>query len=171
MLPLDGDVEYAITGDLDLHVPMNHGTHTVALGPGKIVLRFHGNEVTLVTYEMHESFTIGGRVGPISTSVATEANVTAHAVMHGTLDGNVVRWREPLRGMHTDGTLTCSGFCGKFGLPPHGTSPFHVGAADQTFNAFVFDPEMKTFTMAKVSGARPDTSSMATAFTLRGTKR
>jgi hypothetical protein len=35
----------------------------------------------------------------------------------------------------------------------------------------VFDAEMKTFTMAKVRGARPDTSTMATAFTLKGTRR
>ena len=60
--------------------------------------------------------------------------------------------------------------CGKFGLPPHGVSPFHVGAADQTFDAFVFDAEMQTFTMAKVQGARPDNSTMPTAFTLKGTK-
>lgn len=113
---IDGDVQYAITGELELHVPMEHGTKTVPLGPGKLVLRFHGNEVILIAYEMHESFTIGGRVGPISTSVRTDADATSHAVMHGTLEGHVVRWREPLRAMHTDGTLTCSGFCGKFGL-------------------------------------------------------
>ena len=168
---IDGDVEYAITGELELHVPMQHGIKTVPMGPGKVVLRFHGNEVTLIAYEMHESFTIGGRVGPISASVSTDANVTSHAVMHGTLEGNVVRWREPLHAVRTDGTLTCSGLCGKFGLPPHGTSPFHVGAADQTFNAFVFDPEMKTFTMAKVTGARPDDSSMPTAFSIKGSRR
>jgi len=165
---MDGDVEYAITGDLDLHA---HGEHTVALGPGKLVLRFHGNEVVLLSYTMHETFTISGSAGPIKTHVTTDADATSRAVMHGTLEGNVVRWREPLRGFRTDGTLTCAGFCGKFGLPPHGASPFHVGAADQTFAAFVFDPDMKTFTMAKVQGARPDTSTMPTAFTLRGTRR
>jgi hypothetical protein len=165
---INGDVEYAITGELELQ---GHGTHTVALGPGKLVLRFHGNDVTLVAYQMRESFTIGGSVGPIATHVTTEADATSHAVMHGTLDGHVVRWREPLRGFHTDGTLTCTGFCGKFGLPPHGASPFHVGAADQTFDTFVFDPEMKTFTMAKVRGARPDVSTMPTAFALKGTMR
>jgi hypothetical protein len=168
---IDGDVAYAITGELDLHVPMGHGTHTVPLGPGKVVLRFHGNEVTLIAYEMHETFTIDAHAGPFSTHVTTDANATSNAVMHGTLEGNVVRWREPLHRFHTDGTLTCSGFCGKFGLPPHGASPFHVGASDQAFDAFVFDAEMKTFTMAKVRGARPDDSTMPTAFTLKGTTK
>ena len=175
--PCPTDVEYALTGQLTLSdTPMGKGNGTYAIGPGSATLRFDGNKVKMLAYEMHESFTVRSTVLAWTMTVTTEATSTAKpsrarddcALATGTLVGRTVHWLEPVRDYRTDGTLTCRGsFCGKFGVPPRGTTPLHV-VVDQRFNDFVFSPDDKTFTMATIAAARTEMPKQSSAVSAAG---
>jgi hypothetical protein len=149
------EVEYALNGNLKLSdTPMGRGDGTYPIGPGKIVLRFEGNEVTMRSLTMTEHFKIHVSAifwtGNVVTDVVSTATPNRCSVAaEGTLEGHSIHWRTPVSGYRTEGTLTCDGsICGEFGAPPSGRSAFRLPPRDATFRSFVFAPDMKTFTMA-----------------------
>ncbi len=159
--PCAWEIEYNLSANLKLtETPMGEGNGIYPIGPGKVVLRFEnqggqpGGDVKMLQYAMRESFTIKAKTLAWTTTVITETNTRAtpnacSIAAEGTLDNHTLRWRTPVSGYRTDGTLTCSGsLCGKFGAPPAGKTPLHIGPGPVQFSAFVFGPDMQTFTMA-----------------------
>ena len=169
------EAEYALSGTLQLSdTPMGLGNGTYDIGPGRAVLRFEGKSVTMLSYTMREYFTVQTRTAFWKTAVTTNTHSSATpdacgVVAKGTLVGNTVHWLTPIRAYRTDGTLTCNGsFCGDFGAPPAGDSPFHVGPAPTRFNDFVFSRDWKTFTMAKTFATKTDVPKQTSAVTTSG---
>jgi hypothetical protein len=164
------EVAYSLAANLKLtDTPMGQGDGIYAIGPGKVVLRFEdkggqpGGNVKMLQYTMRESFTIKSKTLFWSTTVITDTNTAAtpnacSIAAEGTLDGTrTIRWRTPINGYHTDGTLTCEGsLCGKFGAPPPGQTPLHIGPNPVQFNPFVFAPDMHTFAMATAHVSKTD---------------
>jgi hypothetical protein len=158
--PCKWEVEYTLAANLKLtDTPMGEGNGVYGIGPGKVVLRYdeapgRPGGVQMLEYKMREYFTIHSKTLFWTTTVVTDTRTSAmpdacSIAADGTLDNRrVLRWRTPIRGYHTDGTLTCTGsLCGKFGAPPEGQSPFHVAPHAVGFKPFVFGPDMTTFTM------------------------
>jgi len=160
------DVEYGVTARLELSdTPMGQGDGIYPIGPGRLVLRFEdrggqpGGRVKMIAYDMPQAFRVVSSTLFWKTTVATRA--TTLGVLNpcsepeGILDGTTIAWSRPVRDMLTDGTLTCDGaFCGKFGAPPPGQSPLHIGPDPVFFQPFRFSDDMKTFTMGKTFVAR-----------------
>lgn len=149
------EVEYNLSASLKLtETPMGEGNGVYAIGPGEVVLRYENSDVKMLSYAMRESFTVKAKTLVWTTTVITDTNTFAtpnacSIAAEGALDGHVVRWRTPVRLLHTDGTLTCNGsLCGKFGAPPAGKMALHIGPLPVRFSPFEFAPDMKTFTMA-----------------------
>jgi hypothetical protein len=152
------DVTYSVTGNLQLtQTPMDAGNGTYAVGPGKLVLRVDGRtgQVKLLSYTIPEHFGIEAKKVFWTTHVDTNANAAAQPrdacghVAEGTLQGRTLTWTTKVGGLRTDGTLTCRGsLCGKFGAPPPGSSPLHIGPNDVAFQPFQFGADGRTFSMA-----------------------
>jgi hypothetical protein len=152
------DVTYSLSGNLQLaDTPMGAGNGVYAVGPGKMVLRIdrRNGQVKMVSYSLPERFEIQTTKVFWTTHVDTDANAVAKAhqtcgpVAMGTLQGHTISWTTKIDGLRTDGTLTCRGsMCGKFGAPPPGSSPLHVGPNDVSFQPFQFGADGKTFSMA-----------------------
>lgn len=152
--------EYVLSANLRLYdTPMGEGDGVYAIGPGRVVLRFDnrggqpGGDAKMVAYRMREHFTIKAKTLVFTTTVVTDTITTATpngcaSVANGAMDKLRLQWRTPVSGYRTDGTLTCDGtLCGKFGAPPKGQSPLHIGPGPVPFAPFVFSSDMKTFTM------------------------
>jgi hypothetical protein len=167
----DWEVEYAVAANLKLtDTPMGEGDGVYPIGPGKVLLRWQnqngqpGGEVKMLEYRMREYFTIKSRTLFWTTTVVTDTNTAAtpnvcSIAADGAFDGaaRTIKWRTPVRGYRTDGTLTCEGsLCGKFGAPPPGQSPLHIGPSDIWFKPFVFGSDLKTFTMATTHVSKTD---------------
>lgn len=167
----DWQIEYAVAANLKLtDTPMGEGDGIYTIGPGKVVLRWQnqngqpGGDVKMLEYKMREYFTIKSRTLFWTTTVVTDTNTAAtpnvcSIAAEGTYDGSAraLKWRTPVRGYRTDGTLTCEGsLCGKFGAPPPGQSPLHIGPHDVGFSPFVFGPDLKTFTMVSTHVTKTD---------------
>ena len=164
------EIEYSLAANLKLSdTPMGEGDGIYPIGPGKVVLRWQnqngqpGGAVKMVEYKMREYFTIKSKTLFWTTTVVTDTNTaatpnTCSVAAEGALDGaRNLRWRTPVRGYRTDGTLSCEGsLCGKFGAPPPGQSPLHIGPNPVMFSPFVFSPDMKTFTMATTHVSKTD---------------
>jgi hypothetical protein len=168
------DVEYTLGATLTLSdTPMGAGDGSYAIGPGKVVLRFDHGDVKMLTYTMRESFSIHATTAFLKTTIVTDATSTAApddcSIAEGTISNGTLHWRTPVRAYRTDGTLTCSGaFCGSFGAPPHGQSPFHAGPAPQQFNDFVFSSDMKTFAMSKTAAVKTTVPKQSSAVSMSG---
>ncbi len=168
------DVEYTLAGKLELSdTPFGAGNGVYTIGPGKMVLRFDGQNVKMLSYTMHSAFTVRTKVAFISTTITsvTDSRATPNScgvAAEGTLDGHMIHWRTPVSGYRTDGTVTCSGFCGQFGAPPSGRSPIHIAPAPQRFSDFQFSPDMKTFTMPKTAGAKTEQPKQKSAVATSG---
>jgi hypothetical protein len=174
------ETEYEVSSNLQItETPLGEGNGTFAVGPGRIVLRFDGNEVKMTKYAMREHVTVTAKNVGFKTTVVSDTSTTATpdacgSVAEGALDGSTIRWRTPVRGLKTDGTITCSGsFCGKFGAPQRGQSPFHDGPIDIRFSSFTLSPDRKTFTMpmTHMSKTSSPKQSAAMSFAGRETKR
>ena len=186
--PCSWQIEYALNANLTLsETPMGEGDGTYTIGPGKVVLRFENRNgepvgaVQMISYAMRENFTIKSHTLFWKTTVVTDSHTDATpdacaVAAQGALDpgSRSIRWRTPVRGYRTDGTVTCSGsLCGKFGAPPAGEMQLHIGPSNVQFSPFVFGPDMKTFTMASTHVSKTSMPKQSAAVTLAGreTKR
>lgn len=154
--PCSWVVDYAMNEDLAItNTPMGEGNGVYPTGPGKVVLRFDGQRVQMLSYSMNEHVRMKAHTLTWTTTVTSDTVTAATpdpcgVAAEGVLEGNTVRWTTPVRGVHTDGVITCSGsLCGKFGSPPPGRSEFHVPARAVRYSPFVFSPDRETFTMQK----------------------
>lgn len=148
------DVEYTTAANLELKdTPMNAGNGVYRVGPGRVTIRFAGNDARMLAYELHEKFVVDTTAlfwkTKVSTDVMTRATPDANGVVaSGTLSGRTLKWNTPTRGYHTDGTLICDGsLCGKFGAPAPGQSELHYPPADVQFKPFTLSEDRKTFSM------------------------
>ncbi len=149
------EVEYALAGTLrltDTPYGLGNGAHKV--GPGRVVLRFEpGGRVAVLSYSMRQSFTIQVTAFFTTIKVHTESMTRATpnacgVAAEGVLKGSNVEWTTKVRGLRTDGALTCEGnYCGKFGAPEPGSEPIAVGPEDVRVRSFEFTHGGKTFTM------------------------
>ena len=169
------EVEYDVTASLRItETPLGEGNGTFAVGPGRIVLRFDGADVKMTKYAMRELVTVNANNVGFKTSVTSDTSTSATpnacgSVAEGNVEGGAVRWRTPVRGMVTQGTITCSGsFCGKFGAPPRGQSAFHDGPIDIRFSAFALSPDRKTFTMPMTHMSKTSSPKQSAAMSLAG---
>ena len=185
--PCSWQIEYALAAKLALSdTPMGEGDGTYTIGPGTVVLRYEdrdgvpGGAVEMLSYAMRESFVVKAKTLFWSTTVVTSSNTAATpdqcgVAARGALDASRnLRWKTPIRGYHTDGSLTCSGsMCGKFGAPPPGEMQLHIGPSNVQFSPFVFGPDMKTFTMAWTHVSKTSMPKQSAAVSLGGreTKR
>jgi hypothetical protein len=180
-VPCDAwEVEYALTAAIELsETPMGQGDGVYPIGPGRMTLRFEdrggqpGGRVKLIAYDMQQSFTVVSKTLFWKTTVQTKAQtlgvLDACGEPEGVLAANVVSWKTPINRFRTDGTLTCDGsFCGKFGAPPAGESPLHIGPNPVLLQPLRFSGDMKTFSMAKTFVARMDAPKQTTHLTLAG---
>ena len=155
------EIEYELTGTLRISNTMfgaGDGTHMV--GPGKIVLRFDdvggqpGGNVAVVSYEMATHFTVDAHFLGIGTTVANDTLTKSTATGCSTVatgfmgDDRTIRWQAPWAGIRTDGTLTCSGTCGRFGAPPRGKSEMHMPPHAVAFGSFAFTAPRTAFYMS-----------------------
>ena len=163
------EIEYLLAANLKLSdTPMGEGDGTYPIGPGAVILRFEnrsgkpGGDVKMLSYRMKEHFTVKSKTLFWTTTVVTDTNTAATPnscafAAEGTLDASRLSWRTPVNGYHTDGTLTCDGsLCGKFGAPPRGQSPLHIGPGPVQFSPFIFSADMKTFTMVSTRVSKTD---------------
>ncbi len=169
------EVEYEVTADLKItDTPLGAANGVFAVGPGRIVLRFDGADVRMTKYAMREHVTVAAKSVGFTTTVTSDTSTAATpnacgSVAEGTLEGGVVRWRTPVRGMETNGTMTCSGsFCGKFGAPTRGQSAFHDGPIDIRFSSFSLSPDHKTFTMPLTFMSKTSSPKQSAAMALAG---
>ena len=178
--PCAWEVEYELAARLKLSdTPLGAGDGIYPVGPGTVVLRFAGDgEVTMRRYEMRELFTIHSKALAWKTIVDTDTHTAATpdengVVAAGRIDAShTVRWRTPVRGYHTEGTLTCRGsLCGKFGAPPAGKSAFRVPSGPVRFQSFVFAADMQTFTMATTPVAKTSSPKQSDEIALSGRER
>ena len=155
------EVEYALSANLQLRdTPMGEGDGIYRIGPGSVVVRFEdrggrpGGSAKMLSYRMREYFQITSKTLFWTTSVTTDTRTDTipdqcAVVAEGKLVDRVLRWSTPVRGYHTDGTLTCDGsLCGKFGAPPPGRSELHIPPGPVQFSPFQYSADLKTFTMA-----------------------
>lgn len=156
------EIEYDLAANLKLtETSMGQGDGVYPVGPGKAVLRYDdqngrpGRTVEMTKYAMREKVAIKARAVFWSAAVDIETRTAAEpgpcaVAAKGAVDASgTLRWSTPVRGYHTDGTLTCTGsVCGKFGAPAPGVTRLRIGAHPVWFSPFVFSPDGKTFTMA-----------------------
>jgi hypothetical protein len=178
------DVEYAVAANLRITgTIMGAGDGDHAVGPGKLVLHFTSGAdprggttrgIRMTSFELRQRFSVVSRAlflaTTILTDIETRAVPDAHSVVaEGALEHRSLRWTRVTGTVRDDGTLLCSGsFCGKFGAPPTGTSPYHAGPSLLPFAPFEFGPDMKTFTMAPVLASKSEDPRQATYLTLAG---
>jgi hypothetical protein len=170
------EIEYELTGTLRISNTMlgaGDGSHLV--GPGKLVLRWDdvggqpGGNVTVLSYQMATRFTVDAHFMGIGTTVANDCitKSTADActaVAQGVFgDDRMIRWQGPWLGIRTDGTLTCSGTCGKFGAPPRGRSELHMPVHSVAFGPLAFTAARTAFYMnyAVVDKTSNDTATLS----------
>ena len=169
------EVEYEVNASLRItETTLGEGNGTFAVGPGRIVVRYDGTSAKMTRYAMRELVTVAAKNVGFTTTVTSDTSTTATpnacgVIAEGTLDGSTLRWQSPVRGMKTDGTITCSGsFCGKFGAPPRGQSAFHDGPLDIRFSPFTLSGDRKTFTMAMTHMSRTSSPKQSAAMSLVG---
>jgi hypothetical protein len=177
------DVRYTIFGNLRVtETPLGAGDGEYHIGPGSIVLRFQRevpssggpvSSVRMLSYEMRERFAVLSKALFWKTKVTTDTQTTAKPgggwLAEGTLTGRSIRWSRFAGTFRTDGTETCEGaFCGSFGAPPTGTSPFHQPPAPFEFRSFDFSADMKTFVMPSTFDSKSDAPRQVSYVALAG---
>jgi hypothetical protein len=170
------DVEYTLDGRLrvsDTFMGAGNGEHDI--GPGKLLLRFDdvagqpGGNVEVRSYEMTNRFTIDATVLGVRTTVINDTTTRATPDRRGVVsvgaigEDGLIRWSGPWYRVQTDGHLTCSGVCGRFGAPPRGRSELHLPPRAVTFMPFTFAPKRTTFHMdyAVIDKTSADTARVA----------
>lgn len=173
------EVEYELAGTLRISKTMfgaGDGSHIV--GPGKLVLRFDdAGDVTVTSYEMATHFTVDAHFLGIGTTVVNDTltKSTANActaVAKGFMgDDRTIRWQGPWTGIRTDGTLVCSGTCGKFGAPPRGQSELHMPPHSVAFGSFAFTASRTAFYMGYVVVDKTSNDTASLSLSGRETRR
>jgi hypothetical protein len=173
--PCVEEVEYDVSANMQItDTPLGQGNGTFPVGPGRIVLRFDGADVKMTKYAMREHVVVTAKNVGFTTTVTSDTHTTATpdacgALAEGNLANTSIAWRTPVRGMLTQGTITCTGsFCGKFGAPPRGQSPFHDGPMDIRFSSFVLSPDRKSFTMPMTHMSKTAQPKQSAAMSLAG---
>jgi len=175
------EVEYALSGNLKLtDTPLGQGDGIYPVGPGNLVLRFEdvdgqpAGHVKLLSYSMKQAVTV------VASALFFKATVVSNTVTHATpnscgvsaeglLRGSSLAWSGSVRAFRSDGMLNCDGsLCGKFGAPPAGQSPLHIGPNAVQFQPFQFSPDFKTFTMASTFVAKTDDPKQTSYLALSG---
>lgn len=181
-LPCDGwEVEYALSANLRLSdTPLGQGDGVYSIGPGRVVLHFDDRDgqpaghARMLSYDMREHFVITSKALLWTTTVTTDTKTrdtpdACGVAAEGALSGGTLTWSGPVRGYRTDGALTCDGsLCGKFGAPPPGQSPLHIGPGPVQFGAFVFGRDIKTFSMAETTVAKTEMPKQTAHLVLTG---
>jgi len=170
------EVEYDLAANLKLSdTPMGQADGIYRVGPGKVVLRFENDKVSLVRYAMHDRVVVEAGAlfwwGKVIAETTTTATPDACSVVaEGAIDASrTLRWRTPIRGYRNDGFLTCTGsVCGKFGAPALGRSELHIAPRQQWYKPFVFAPDMQTFTMASTHITKSKTPRQSIEIALAG---
>lgn len=172
------EVDYDLAGNLKISdTPMGQADGIHRIGPGKAVLRFDNERVSMVRYTMHDRITVEAGALFWWAKVTAETYTTAagapdecSVIAEGVMDASrTLRWRTPIRGYRADGTLTCTGsVCGKFGAPAPGRSELHIAPQQQWFKPFVFAPDMQTFTMASTHVTKTKMPKQSTEIALAG---
>jgi hypothetical protein len=171
------EVEYTLASRVQVSdTAMGAGDGTYDAGPGRLVLRFEdrggqpGGRVRMTKLAMHHHFSVVARM-VFTTTVTTDADAQAACptLADGTLNDHTLAWSGNVCGYRSDGTLTCEGsMCGKFGAPPSGQSPFHMGPDAVTFKSLEFAPDMKTFKMPFSLVSQSESPKQKTALALSG---
>jgi hypothetical protein len=169
------ELEYALSGTIRLaDTPFGKGDGAHKIGPGSAILRFRDGRVSMLSYSMRESFTVVATAFFATTTVvtATTTRATPDAcgiAADGILKDGSVEWTSKVRGVRTDGTLTCSGkYCGSFGAPPSGTTALHLGPDDVRFRTFELSKDWKTFTMPFTFAAKTEVPKQTSFVALTG---
>jgi hypothetical protein len=175
------EVEYSLNGNMRLaDTVMGAADGVYPVGPGRAVVRFEdhagqpGGHARLVSYAIHEHVAITSKALFMNATVVTETNSHANPdgsglLADGALSDHTLAWTGPMRAYQTDGTTTCDGsLCGKFGAPPQGVSPVHLGPRTVQPAPFQFGPDMRTFSMAYVQTAHSDSPKQTTYESVSG---
>ena len=175
------EIEYTLSGNLQLtETPLKQGDGTYPVGPGRAVLRFGDRDgqpagkAAMLSYSLREHFTVKSKTLLWTTTVVTDAQSrgtgdAGGSAAEGSLKGNSLEWSGPVRGYRTDGTINCDGsLCGKFGAPPSGTSPLHIGPGPVEFKPFQFGKDLKSFTMASTYVSKTDVPKQTSHLSLAG---
>ncbi len=176
------EIQYRVAESLKItDTVMGQGNGVFSTGPGTVVLRWDdrggkpGGHVKMVAFSVREVVTVKSKVVAWTTTVTSDTTTMAtpdrcSVAAEGTFDGErTVRWSTPVRGVRTDGTLACSGpFCGKLGAPAPGRTAFHIAPAPIRYGAFVFSPDLRTFTMASTHVATTSSPRQSSAVALSG---
>jgi len=178
------EIEYALTGKLqltDTFMGAGNGEHD--LGPGKLVLQFDdvggqpGGNVKVKTYELTNRFTIESKVVGVRTTVVNDSMTRATPDPRGVIAVGVLgadgwsRWASPWANVQTDGYLTCSGACGKFGAPPPGRSELHLPPQPIAFKPFSFSADKASFRMEPTVTEKTSSNTATLALSGRETAR
>lgn len=171
------DVEYALAGTLRLtNTPFGRANGVHKVGPGTTVLRIVPGEgrVTMLSYSMAQSFTVVAtaffKTVTVVTASTTRATPDACGIAaEGVLkDGNVM-WTTNVRGLRTDGTLTCHGkSCGSFGSPAPGTRPIQIGPENVRVRPFELSADYETFTMPFTLAVKTESPKQTSFLALTG---
>ena len=175
------EVEYTLAGNLKLtDTPLGQGDGVYPVGPGTAVLRFEdhngqpGGKAKLVGYSMKQSVTVNASALFFTAKVVSETTTRAlpdgcGVDGEGALNGTTLAWNGPMRGFRSDGTIHCDGsLCGKFGAPPPGDSPLHIGPNPTLLQSFQFSPDLKTFSMPSTFVSKTDDPKQTAHLALSG---
>jgi hypothetical protein len=175
------EVEYTTNGNMKLaDTVMGAADGVYPIGPGKVVVRFDdrggqpGGHARLATYGIHEHVSITSKALFMNATVTTDTNSQAGpdgqgVVADGALNDHTLTWSGAMRAYRTDGTTTCDGsLCGKFGAPPQGVSPVHMGPRTVQPAPFQFGADMKTFSMQYVQTSQSDSPKQTTYEAISG---
>jgi hypothetical protein len=172
------DVEYALNGNLKItDTPMGAGDGVYPVGPGRAVIRFEdkggqpGGHAKLTAYSMHEHVSVTSSALMFKATVVTDTNSkTGDGVAtEGNLAGQTLTWGAPVTTYRSDGTMNCEGnLCGKFGAPPLGSSPIHMGPRTVQLAPFAFGADFKTFSMTYTMTSQADSPKQTTYSAISG---
>jgi hypothetical protein len=152
-------IEYDLDGsEFEIrNTPFGAGDAVNAVGPGQLQLLFPGDEagpkegeVRLIKYTLQMQFD----VAMVETDVEINAGPDDCGVALGARTATVVAWSTPMRGAHSQGTITCRDsefICGAANLPKD-MPVTQDTTVDQPLEAFDFGAAQgfSAFTMAEV---------------------
>lgn len=145
------------------NTPFNAGDAVNAIGPGRVRLRFSGDDsgpkpgpVLLLEYAMKMQF----EVAMVATDINVQAGPDDCGVAMGTRTSSSVTWGSPIVGYHSAGTVTCMAsefLCGAAGLPLN-MAVSKDTTTNQDLSPFVFPSadDFGAFTMSEVEVPNED---------------
>jgi hypothetical protein len=175
------EVDYALSANLELaDTPMGQGDSKHRIGPGRARMRYAARvgaiagPAELIHYQTTERFVVTSQTLFWRTRVRAQTETTVQpdacgVVARAVLADRELSWTSAMRGVRTDGTLTCEGsLCGSFGAPPPGTSAVHVPPHEVRLKSWRFAPDRRTFTMERTWVARSESPQQTSFIALAG---